>query len=122
MINLPDIGMGLYKISTDIQLSYLGTAMRMANMNACKRPKRTIAHTNHANSRSNSCCSRVLVFTVYALGERSAATRPIAIRIRMEELMTDRRISTSNASWQALQRVHSWRGSGASIGSLSEMG
>ena len=94
----------------------------MANINTCKRPNTTSAHTNHANSRSNSCCSRVLVFTVYDLGERSAATRPIAIRSRIEERITERLISTSSASWQALQRVHSWRGSGASIGSLSEIG
>ena len=105
-----------------IQLSYLGSANRMANMATCKRPKRTIAHTNHANSRSNSRCSRVCVLIAYEFGDRSAATRPTAIRMRTGERMADRRISMSTASWQGLQRAHLWRGSGASIGSLSVMG
>jgi len=104
----------------DIRLAYLGIANRTANIATCKRPKRIIAHTNQANCRSNSCCSRVFVFTVYALGERSAATRPIAIRRRNDECMAERRISSCNARWQALQRVHSKRGSGASIGSLTK--
>jgi hypothetical protein len=91
-------------------------------MTRCKRAKRTSSRINQANSCWNSCCSRICVLMGWALGERSAATRPIAMRRRAGERMEERRISTSSASWQGLQRTHSWRGSGAPIGSLSAMG
>src|SRR6266700_628525 len=56
---------------------------------------------------------------LYALGQRSAATRPIAMRRDTGERKEERCISTSSASWQGLQSTHSRRGSGASTGSLS---
>ena len=87
-------------------------------MTRCKRAKRIISRMNQASSRWNSHCSLI----VYALGERSAATRPIAMRRRTGERREERLISTSSASWQGLQRSHSWRGSGAPVGSLSAIG
>jgi hypothetical protein len=68
-------------------------------MATCKRPKRTIAHTNHANCLSNSCSSRSCEFTAYALGDLSAATRPIAIRRRIEERMTEQRDGLLVPGW-----------------------
>ena len=91
-------------------------------MTRSKRAKRISSLVNQANSRWNSRCSRVGVLIVYAVGERSAATRPIAMRRRTGEFMEERRISTSSACWHGLQRTHSWCGSGATTGSLSAMG
>ncbi len=54
----------------------------------------------------------------WAAGERSAATRPIAMRRRSGERTGERRISSSSAWWQGLQSVHSRRGSGTPGGSM----
>ena len=99
---------------------YFGTARMMANRAICKRARKTISRMAQANSRWNSCCSRLAALIVW--GERSAATRPIATRRRTDERIEERRISTSSALWHGLQRIHSPRGSGASTGSLSITG
>ncbi len=91
-------------------------------MTRCKSVKRISSRINQVSSLWRSCWLRSSGFLSYAAGDRSAATRPMATRMRTGDCREERRISASNASLHGVQRTHSWRGSGAPTASLSTMG